>query len=94
MPIVQTEATEGKGVDELVAKLLEHRAHIEAAGTLVRAPPAQPAQRGPRARHSRLRRRLEARMDADPAFEGDRRRRRARIDPASAAKTILEDEPG
>ena len=34
VPIVQTEATEGKGVDELVEKLLEHRAHIEQEGTL------------------------------------------------------------
>src|SRR5436853_4544016 len=34
VPIVQTEATEGRGVDELVEKMLEHRAPDQAAGTL------------------------------------------------------------
>src|SRR5213592_4362116 len=34
VPIVQTEATEGKGVDELVETLLAHHAHIEREGTL------------------------------------------------------------
>src|ERR671939_35217 len=35
VPIVQTEAVDGRGVDELVEKLLAHRAHIESEGTLV-----------------------------------------------------------
>src|SRR3954469_10603513 len=34
VPIVKTEAARGTGIDELVAKLEEHRAHIEAEGTL------------------------------------------------------------
>jgi LAO/AO transport system kinase len=95
VPIVQTEATEGKGVEELVSKLLEHRAHIEQQGTL-----SQRRRRNLRNEvialaTSKLRRRLEARLDADPAFEGlidDVVARR--LDPASAAQTILDqDEP-
>src|SRR2546427_199583 len=34
VPIVKTEAARGEGVDELVTRLDEHRAHIEAEGTL------------------------------------------------------------
>src|SRR5436189_1466635 len=34
-PIVKTEASRGEGIEELVEKLAEHRAHIEAEGTLV-----------------------------------------------------------
>jgi LAO/AO transport system kinase len=93
VPIVQTEATEGRGVDELVEKLLEHRAHIESMGTLS-------ARRRRNLRNevialatTKLRRRLEARLDLDEAFDGlidDVVARR--LDPASAANAILEDE--
>ncbi|MDX6682030.1 MAG: GTPase, partial [Solirubrobacteraceae bacterium] len=93
VPIVQTEATEGRGVDELVVKLLEHRAHIEAMGTLS-------ARRRRNLRNevialatTKLRRRLEARLQLDSAFDGlidDVVARR--LDPASAANAILEDE--
>jgi LAO/AO transport system kinase len=93
VPIVQTEATEGRGVDELVVKLLEHRAHIEAMGTLS-------ARRRRNLRNevialatTKLRRRLEARLRLDSAFDGlidDVVARR--LDPASAANAILEDE--
>src|SRR5437763_9219787 len=34
VPIVRTEAGKGEGVDELVERVEEHRAHIEAEGTL------------------------------------------------------------
>jgi GTPase len=34
IPIVKTEAVRGTGVDELVERLAEHRAHLEAEGTL------------------------------------------------------------
>ena len=50
VPIMQTEAVDGTGVDELMEKLIEHRAHIEAEHA-VRAPPPEPAQGGARARH-------------------------------------------
>jgi len=76
----------GKGVDELVAKLLEHRAHIEQAGTL-----AERRRRNLRSEvialaTSQLRRKLEARLHEDPAFAqlmDDVVARR--LDPASAA---------
>ena len=50
VPIVKTEADGGAGVEELVQRLDEHRAHILAAGQLRRAPRAQPPQRGARDR--------------------------------------------
>ena len=34
VPIVKTEATRGRGIDELADKLAEHRAHVEAEGAL------------------------------------------------------------
>jgi LAO/AO transport system kinase len=93
VPIVQTEATEGKGVEELVEKLLEHRAHIEREGTL-----AERRRRNLRSEvialaTTKLRRRLEARLEHDPSFQAlidDVVARR--LDPASAAQAILEDE--
>jgi len=93
VPIVQTEAVDGTGVDELMDKLVEHRAHIEQEGTL-----------SERRRHNlrsevlaiatgRLRRRLENRVTEDERFEkliDDVVARR--VDPASAASAILEAE--
>jgi LAO/AO transport system kinase len=91
VPIVKTEATRGAGLDELVQRLEEHRAHILAAGQL--------AQR--RARNlrnevlaiatARMRRRLEEDMREDSEFEGllDQVVER-RLDPASAAILLLE----
>ena len=64
VPILRTEAARGEGVEELAAKIDEHRAHIEAGGDAGRAPRPQPAQRGARDRHL---------ADAPPA-RGDRRR--------------------
>jgi LAO/AO transport system kinase len=95
VPIVQTQATEGTGVDELVEKLLAHRAHIEQEGTL-----SERRRRNLRSEvialaTSKLRRRLEARLDRDPDFQAlidDVVARR--LDPASAAAAILEDEAG
>ena len=76
------------------SKLDEHRAHIEAEGTLVRAPPAQPAQRGARARApSACAARLEERARArTTSFAGAARRGR-RAPPGSRRApraTILE----
>jgi LAO/AO transport system kinase len=94
VPILQTEAVDGTGVDELMQKLIEHRAFIEEQGTLSK-----------RRRHNlrkevlaiatgRLRRRLEHRVKEDEGFErliDDVVSRR--LDPASAA-AILETEVG
>ncbi len=89
-PIVKTEAVHGKGIEELVEKLDEHRAFIEADGTLAE-----------RRRHNlrsevlaiatgRLRRDLETAIAEDPGFAELIERVAAReIDPASAATEIL-----
>jgi LAO/AO transport system kinase len=93
VPIMQTEAIDGRGVDELMDKLLEHRAHIEELGTL-----------SERRRHNlrsevlaiatgRMRRQLEARIAQDDSFEAlidDVVARK--IDPASAATGLLNSD--
>src|SRR6266480_1373852 len=91
VPVVRTEATKGEGVEELVAKVDEHRAHIEAEGTL-----AERRARNLRAEvigiaAARLRRDLERRLRDDPDFAGllDRVVRRE-TDPATAAGELLE----
>ena len=90
VPIVTTEAIRGDGVEALAAKLLEHRAFVEAEGLL-----------GVRRRHNllhevlglataRLRRALEASMHEDPEVQAlldDVVARR--LDPASAASAVL-----
>lgn len=90
VPIVQTEAVDGRGVDELMEKLLAHRAHIEEQGTL-----SERRRRNLRSEvlaiaTGRLRRRLEQRLEQDGSLEqlmDDVVARR--LDPASAATTIL-----
>ena len=90
VPIVKTEAARGEGVDKLAEKLAEHRAHVEAEGTL-----------GERRRRNlmnevlglatfRLRRALEASLREDPDVQAllDEVVAR-RMDPASAASAIL-----
>jgi len=92
VPVLRTEARRGEGVDELLESLGEHRAHIEAEGTL--------AQR--RRRHlrnevlaiatARIRRQLAAELADDPRFGELLDRVVAReLDPASAAAEILRE---
>jgi len=93
VPIVQTEAVAGKGVEELMEKLIEHRAHIEQEGTL-----SERRRRNLRGEvialaTSRLRRQLEGRLAQDAQFEALIDDVLAReLDPASAATVILERE--
>jgi LAO/AO transport system kinase len=91
VPIVKTEALRGEGVEELIGKLDEHRAFIEAEGTL-----SERRRRNLQAEvlaicTARLRRDLEARLAGDASFAGllDEVVAR-RLDPASAATRILE----
>src|SRR5882724_7873625 len=91
VPILQTEAARGEGVEELVEKLEEHRAYIEAEGTL-----SERRRRNLRNEvlalcTFRMRRHLEERLAEDEEFASllDEVVAR-RIDPASAATTILE----
>jgi LAO/AO transport system kinase len=91
VPIVKTEAANGKGVSELVERLDEHRAHILGEGTLQE-------RRGRNLRNevlaiatARMRRRLEEELREDADFKRlleeviERR-----LDPASAATALLE----
>jgi LAO/AO transport system kinase len=90
VPIVKTEATRGEGIDELVSRLQEHRAHILEGGQLAE-------RRGRNLRNevlsiatARMRRRLEEDLREDSEFQRllaevvERR-----LDPASAAATLL-----
>jgi LAO/AO transport system kinase len=91
VPIVKTEAARGTGVEELAEKLAEHRAHVEAEGTL-----SERRRRNLRNEvlglcTFRLRRRLEEALGEDAEFTRllDEVVSR-RLDPASAATRILE----
>jgi len=95
VPILRTEAVRGEGVAELATKVGEHRAHIEAAGTLEerRARNLRNEVLGIAA--SRMRRRLErtAEGDAETAELLERVVRRE-LDPASAAGKLMERQSG
>jgi LAO/AO transport system kinase len=91
VPIVKTEATRGVGLDELVARLDEHREHILAAGQL--------EERRRRNLHNevlaiataRMRRRLEEELSEDAEFKSLLEEVvQRRLDPASAATTLLQ----
>ncbi|MGH2903073.1 MAG: methylmalonyl Co-A mutase-associated GTPase MeaB [Solirubrobacteraceae bacterium] len=91
VPIVKTEASRGVGIDELVARLDEHREQILAAGLL--------QERRRRNLHNevlaiataRMRRRLEEELGEDEQFKRLLEQVvERRLDPASAATTLLE----
>jgi LAO/AO transport system kinase len=93
VPIVKTEANRGSGVQELVERLDEHRAHIVAEGQLA-------TRRGRNLRNevlaiasARMRRQLEDDLAEDPEFQRllDAVVER-RLDPASAAGALLRRE--
>ena len=95
VPIVKTEAAHGKGIDELVAQLDAHRAHILGEGTLQE-------RRGRNLRNevlaiatARMRRRLEDELREDADFQRllDDVVERS-LDPASAATALLERHRG
>jgi LAO/AO transport system kinase len=93
VPVVRTEATKGEGIAELLRTVDAHGEHIAAAGTL-----AKRRARNLRAEVLgiaawRLRRELEERASSDPELTEllDRVVRRE-IDPATAARELLERE--
>jgi LAO/AO transport system kinase len=91
VPIIRTEAVRGRGVEELAGKLAEHRAHIEAEGTLSERRRRNLLSEVVAIAAYRLRRELEAAMAEDPSVQSLLDRVVAReLDPASAATTILE----
>jgi LAO/AO transport system kinase len=90
VPIVKTEAARGTGVEELAEKLAEHRAHVEAEGTLSERRRRNLRNEVLGLATMRLRRALEASLHEDPEVAEllDRVVER-KLDPASAASTIL-----
>jgi GTPase len=95
VPIVKTEAAKGEGVAELAEKISEHREHIEAEGTLDERRARNLRNEVLELAASRMRRRLEAAVADDTSIREllDRVVKRE-LDPASAAKELLEREDG
>jgi GTPase len=95
VPIVRAEATRGEGVAELAEKIAEHREHIEAEGTLDERRARNLRNEVLELAASRMRRRLEAAIADDSSIREllDRVVKRE-LDPASAAKELLEREDG
>jgi LAO/AO transport system kinase len=95
VPIVKTEAAKGEGVAELAEKITEHREHIEAEGTLEERRARNLRNEVLELAASRMRRRLEAVVADDASVREllDRVVKRE-IDPASAAKDLLERDDG
>jgi LAO/AO transport system kinase len=95
VPIIRTEAAKGEGVAEVAEKIAEHRAHIEAEGTLDERRARNLRNEVLELAAARLRRRLEATVADDPSVAEllDRVVRRE-LDPASAATEVLERSDG
>ena len=93
VPIIRTEAVHGVGVDELASKLAEHRAHIEAQGTLSERRRRNLMSEVLAIAANRMRRELEQSIANDDQVRELLDRVVSReLDPASAADTILERE--
>jgi LAO/AO transport system kinase len=90
VPIVKTEATRGRGVEELAARMAEHRAHVEAEGALEQRRRRNLMNEVIGLATVRMRRDLEAAVREDPEAQRllDEVVAR-RLDPASAARAIL-----
>ena len=93
VPIVRTEAAKGEGVEEVVEKIAEHRAFIEAEGTLEERRRRNLMNEVMELATVRMRRRLDAAVKDDPEVQSllDKVVAR-RLDPASAAAKLLERE--
>ena len=94
-PIVRAEAARGEGIDDLVERLAAHRAHIEQEGTLKERRRRNLMNEVLALATARMRRRLEesVREDAEVQELLDRVVER-RLDPATAAGSILERQDG
>jgi LAO/AO transport system kinase len=90
VPIVRTEAGQGKGVAELVERLEAHRAHILAEGQLAERRRRNLRNEVLAIAMARIRRQLEEELHEDPGLErlleevAERR-----LDPVSAASALL-----
>jgi len=91
VPILRTEAAKGEGIEELVTKIDEHRAHIEAEGTLERRRARNLRNEVLGIAAARLRRHLTDAVADDPQVaELLERVVRRELDPASAAGELLD----
>jgi GTPase len=91
VPIVRTEAVRGTGIEELADRLDEHRAYIEAEGTLMERRRRNLMNEVLGIAAFRMRRELEASIREDPEVRELLDRVVSReLDPASAAGSILE----
>jgi LAO/AO transport system kinase len=93
VPIVRTEAVRDQGIDELAQKLEEHRAFIEAEGTLLERRRRNLMNEVLALATIRIKRELEASLRDDNEVQELLERVVSReLDPASAAETILEHD--
>src|SRR5436305_14301824 len=91
VPIVKTEALRDEGVEELADKLAEHRAYIEAEGTLSERRRRNLMNEVLAIATFRMRRELEAAVSEDPTVQELLDQVVSReLDPASPATSILE----
>ncbi len=91
VPIIKTEAVRGEGVEALAESLVEHRAYIEAEGTLSQRRRRNLMNEVLAIATFRMRRELESAVREDPSAQELLDRVVAReLDPASAATEILE----
>jgi LAO/AO transport system kinase len=95
VPIVKTEASRGEGVEELAAKIAEHREFIESEGTLAERRRRNLMNEVVALAAGRMRRKLEDEVRGDEEVQRllDEVVSR-RIDPATAAARLLEREGG
>jgi LAO/AO transport system kinase len=93
VPIVKTEASRGEGVEELAAKIGEHREFIESEGTLAERRRRNLMNEVVALAAGRMRRKLEAEVHGDAEVQRllDEVVAR-RLDPATAAARLLERE--
>jgi LAO/AO transport system kinase len=92
VPILKTEASRAEGIEEVAAAIDEHRAHIEAEGTLEERRRRNLRNEVLELATVRLRRKLHGELD-DPEVEAllDEVVKR-RLDPATAASKLLDRE--
>jgi LAO/AO transport system kinase len=94
VPIVKAEAAHGRGIEELVERLDEHRAHILKEGHLAERRARNLRNEVLAIATARMRRRLEDDLREDAGFQAlIERVVERRLDPASAASSLLEREP-
>jgi GTPase len=94
VPIVKTEASRGQGVEELAGRLAEHRAHIEAEGTLSERRRRNLMNEVLAIATYRMRRELEESIREDAGVQELLDRVVSReLDPATAAAEVLARQP-